>query len=164
MRAQRAHRTKRDGPDTPHQEFSAETHPEFFDHNVCFVAHYHKRFKTERAETGGRPTGLPHFTTESTPTNAPAVHDAKEPTPRATYGTVAMMAGQAWKRLRAGKRGPRATVPMAKIERDDTEGSLSPSTSYVDYVPVNGKSCRATKGYLEFSFNAWVFFLGECIH
>ena len=137
MSAQRAHRNKRDGPDTPHKEFSAETHPEFFYHNVCFVNHYHKRFKTERAETGGRPTGLPHFTTDSTPTNAPAVHDAKEPTSRATYGTVAMMAGQAWKRLRPGNRGPRPTVPMAKIERDDTDGSLSPSTSYDSPPPVD---------------------------
>ena len=49
--------------------------------------------KTERAETDGRPTGLPHVTTETTPTNAPAVHDAKEPTTRAAYGTVAQRAG-----------------------------------------------------------------------
>ena len=87
--------------------------------------------------TGGRPTGLPHFTTDSTPTNAPAVHDAKEPTSRANYGTVAMMAGEAWKRLRRGNRGPRPTVPLAKIERDDTDGSLSPSTSYDSPPPVD---------------------------
>ena len=65
------------------------------------------------------------------------MHGAKEPTTRATYGTVAMRAGQAWKRLRAGKRVPRATVPMMKIERDDTEGSLSPDTSYDSPPPVD---------------------------
>ena len=137
MRAQRAHCTNRDGPDTPHQKFQNETQPDFLDYNACFISFQLKRMKTERAETDGRPTGPPHVTTETTPTTAPAVHDAnKEPTTRAAYGTAALRAGHAWKRSRAGNRAPRATVPAVKIERDVSEGSYTPDTSY-DSSPLN---------------------------
>ena len=116
MRAQRARCTNRDGPDTPHQKIQNETQPNFLDYNACFVSFQLQRMKTERAETDGHPTGSPHDTTETTPTPAPAGHDAnKEPATRAAYGTAAQKAGQAWKRPRADNRAPRATVGLAPI-------------------------------------------------
>jgi len=131
MNAKRTHRNEHDDPDPPRKEFSAETRPTFFDMDVAFRSHYHnKRIKTEPADTGGRPTGLPHSTTDSTPKIAPAVHDAKEPTPRTKYGTARLRAGEAWNWVRRGKHGPRPTVVRVKTEREDSDGSVSPSTSY----------------------------------
>ena len=131
MSAKRGHRNERDDPDPPRKKFRAETHPEFLDANVDFLRHcLNKRCKTEPADTGGRPAGPPQSTTDSTLTNPPVVHQEKEPTPRAKYGTARMRAGEAWNWIRHGKHVPRPTVERVKIEREDTDGSVSPSTSY----------------------------------
>ena len=74
----------------------------------------------------------------TTPRRAPATPDANtEPSTRtAAYAPSAQNVGQATKRARTNKHGPRATVPFVKVEWVATDSSYTPDTSY-DSSPRN---------------------------
>ena len=152
MRAHHARWTNRDGPDPQHQKISNEHQPNFFDFTACFVSCHRQQMKTERAEADGRSTDSSPGNDKTTPRPAPAVHEANtEPPTRTAYGTSAQKAGQAWKRARSDNRGPRATVPAVKIERDVSEGSYTPDTSY-DSSPRNDREESPTGAAMAMAF------------
>ena len=138
MRVGQARWTDLDDPVEWDKKIPNANRPNFFDSNTWTVTHDRPQVKTECAVTDGRAMGSPPGNTMTTPRRAPASHDANtEPSTRtAAYAPSSQNVGQATKRARTNKHGPRATVPFVKVEWVATDSPYTPDTSY-DSSPRN---------------------------